>query len=224
MSKLKVAVLISGRGTNMGALARATMDPDFPAEIALVISNRPNVAGIDLAMEHDLPYAVIDHDDFDTREAHEAAMTEALNAVGVELVCLAGYMRILTESFIKAWRGKILNIHPSLLPAFRGVDTHERALERGVRVHGCTVHFVNAELDDGPIVLQAVVPVLPGDDADSLSERVLVAEHEVYPRALELIANRKIRWSGDSSVQDINVSAEDVLLIDPEKHSTRIQI
>ncbi|MFD0915657.1 phosphoribosylglycinamide formyltransferase [Pseudahrensia aquimaris] len=212
MAKLKVAVLISGRGTNMGALARATMDPDFPAEIVLVISNRPNVAGIDLAMEHDLPYAVIDHKDFDSREDHEAAMSAAMEQAGTELVCLAGYMRILTESFIKSWRGKILNIHPSLLPAFRGVDTHERALERGVRVHGCTVHFVNAELDDGPIVLQAAVPVLPDDTAETLSQRVLEMEHDIYPRALALIANKKIRWSGDSSVQDVDVVIDDVLI------------
>lgn len=213
LAKLKVAVLISGRGSNMGALARAAMDPDYPAEIVLVLSNRPNVEGIDLAMEHDLSYAVIDHKQCDSRESHEAAMSDAIEASGAELVCLAGYMRILTESFIKKWRGKILNIHPSLLPSFRGVDTHERALERGVRVHGCTVHFVNADLDGGPIVLQGVVPVIPGDDAETLSNRVLEMEHKVYPEALALIANRKIRWSGDSSVQDIDVTQNDVLVL-----------
>lgn len=210
MGKLKTAVLISGRGSNMGALARAAMAPDFPAEIALVISNRPNVGGIDLAMEYDLPFKVIDHKLFDDREAHENAMTEALREAGVELICLAGFMRIFSENFVSSWRGKILNIHPSLLPSFRGVDTHERALERGVRIHGCTVHFVNGELDGGPIILQGALPVTPGEDATSLSARVLKMEHELYPKALGLIASGKIRWTGDSTVLDVDVGVDDV--------------
>lgn len=213
MAKLKIGILISGRGSNMGSIARAAMDPDYPAEIALVISNRPNVEGIDLAIEHELPYAVIDHTEFADREAHEAAMTQALQEAGVKLICLAGFMRIVSESFIKDWQGRILNIHPSLLPAFRGVDTHERALERGVRIHGCSVHFVNAELDGGPIVLQGAVQVLPKDDVESLSERVLELEHELYPQAIALIAEKKVRWSGDSNVQDINVSAGEVSVL-----------
>ena len=216
MAKLKVAVLISGRGSNMGALARATMDPDFPAEIVLVVSNRPGVAGIDLAMEHELAYKVIDHKEFESREEHEQAMSAALEESGAEIICLAGYMRIITESFIKKWRGKILNIHPSLLPSFRGVDTHERALARGVRIHGCTVHFVNTELDGGPIVLQGAVPVLPDDSAESLAARVLELEHRLYPQALELIATKKVRWSGNDEVNDLNISIDDVLVVATE--------
>jgi len=209
MSKLKIAVMISGRGSNMGALARAAMDPDFPAEIALVLSNKPHVAGLDLAQEHGIPIKVVDHTSFDSREAHEEAVTEALQEAGAEMVCLAGYMRILGDGFVAQWRGRLINIHPSLLPAFRGVDTHERALERGVRIHGCTVHFVNSELDGGPIIAQAAVPVVPGDTAESLSERVLEAEHELYPHALSLIAQQKVRWSGDDAVKDADLTAEE---------------
>jgi len=213
MAKLKIAVLISGRGSNMGSLARAAMDPDFPAEIVMVLSNRPNVGGIDLAMEHDLPFTVVDHTEYPDRETHEVAINAALEEAGAELICLAGYMRILTDTLIKKWRGKILNIHPSLLPSFRGVDTHERALDRGVRIHGCTVHFVNTELDGGPIVLQGAVPVLPDDDADSLGTRVLELEHELYPKAVALIADKKVRWSGNDEVSDVDVTTQDVLTI-----------
>ena len=215
MRKLKIAILISGRGSNMGALARAAMDPDFAAEIVLVISNRPNVAGIDLAMEYDLPFRVIDHKPFGDRQSHENAMSEALQEAGVELICLAGFMRIFSDNFISTWRGKILNIHPSLLPSFRGIDTHERALDRGVRIYGCTVHFVNGELDGGPIILQGALPVAPGEDAASLAARVLELEHELYPRALGLIASGKIRWSGDSAVLDVDVGVNDVAQVNP---------
>lgn len=210
MAKLKVAVLISGRGSNMGSLARATMDPDFPAEIVLVLSNRPHSPGLELAQEHGIDIRVIDHKEFADREAHEAAMTQALEEAGAELVCLAGYMRILEEGFVNAWRGRLINIHPSLLPSFRGVDTHERALERGVRVHGCSVHFVTAELDAGPIIAQAAVAVAPADTPETLSERVLEAEHNLYPHALALIASGKIRWSGDSAVADSEITEHDV--------------
>ena len=213
MAKMKVGVLISGRGTNLQALARAAIDPDYPAEIALVISNRPNVDGITFAMDEGLPFAVIDHTEFDSREAHERAMTEQLKEVGVELICLAGYMRIVSDDFINDWRGKILNIHPSLLPALRGVDTHERALERGVRIHGCTVHFVNSELDGGPIVSQGALAVQPNDTAETLGARVLELEHQLYPRALEMIANKSIRWSGDDGVLDVDVSTDDVAVL-----------
>ena len=196
----------------MGALARAAIDPDYPVEIVLVLSNRPHVPGIDLAREHGLPVRVVDQDEFDDRAAHEAALTEAIREAGAKCVCLAGYMRILGETFLKAWRGNVLNIHPALLPAFRGVDTHARALERGVRVHGCTVHFVSSELDGGPIVAQGVVPVLPGDSEDALAERVLEMEHRLYPHALRLIADRRVRWSGNDVVVDNAVAGPDVLL------------
>lgn len=212
MKKLKVAVLISGRGSNMGSLARATMDPDFPAEIALVLSNKPHAAGLELAQEHGIDIRVIDHKEFEDRDSHDDAMTEALEEAGAELVCLAGYMRILGEGFVNAWRGRLINIHPSLLPSFRGVETHERALERGIRIHGCSVHFVSAELDAGPIIAQSAVPVVPGDTPDTLADRVLEAEHELYPHALALIASNKVRWSGDSAVADKDVSQNDVAI------------
>ena len=196
----------------MGALARAAMDPDFSAEIVMVLSNKPNVAGLELAQEHGIPIRVIDHKDFEGREDHETAITEALKDVGAELVCLAGYMRILGEGFVNAWRGRLINVHPSLLPSFRGIETHERALERGIRIHGCSVHFVTAELDAGPIIAQAAVPVVPGDTAETLADRVLEAEHELYPHALSLIASKKVRWSGDSAVADSDVTENDVAI------------
>ena len=199
----------------MGALARATMDPDFPAEIVMVLSNRPHVAGLDLAQEHGIPIRVIDHKEYESREDHEIAVTEALKEADAELVCLAGYMRILGETFVNEWRGRLINIHPSLLPSFRGIETHERALERGIRIHGCSVHFVNAELDAGPIIAQAAVPVVPGDTPDTLADRVLEAEHVLYPHALSLIATNKVRWSGDSAVADNDVEAGDVAIFTP---------
>ncbi|MEL6505358.1 MAG: phosphoribosylglycinamide formyltransferase [Pseudomonadota bacterium] len=212
MSKLRAAVLISGRGTNMGALARAAMDTDYPVEIVQVLSNKPHVPGLELATKHNIPFRVVDQSEFETREDHEAAMDAALREIKADIVCLAGYMRILGEGFINNWRGQIINIHPSLLPSFRGVDTHERALLQGVRVHGCTVHFVNAELDGGPIIAQATVPVHPSDTPETLSERVLEAEHVLFPHALALIAHKRIRWTGDSAVKDMDVAVDDVLL------------
>ncbi|MEM8749740.1 MAG: phosphoribosylglycinamide formyltransferase [Pseudomonadota bacterium] len=216
MSKVKIAVLISGRGSNMGALARAAMDPDYPAEIVLVLSNRPHVAGLELAMEHDLPIAVVHHQEYDDRDAHEDAVTEAIEEAGAELVCLAGYMRILNEKFVNHWRGRIINIHPSLLPAFRGVDTHARVLERGARFHGCTAHFVNLELDGGPIIAQAIVAVDPNDTEETLAERVLAQEHRLYPHALKLIASNQVRWSGDEAVANNEVTKEDLALFEED--------
>lgn len=197
----------------MGSLARAAMDPDYPVEIVLVLSNKPNVAGLDLAQEHGLAIQVVDQKAYDNREDHDRAVTEALRASGAELVCMAGYMRIMGDEFVNAWRGRMINIHPSLLPSFIGLDTHERALERGVRIHGCTVHFVNNELDAGPIIAQAAVPVVPGDTAETLGARVLEAEHKLYPHALRLIAEQKVRWSGDQAARDMSATAEDVALL-----------
>ena len=188
------------------------MDPDYPAEIVLVLSNRPNVEGLELALEHGIPIRVIDHRDFEDRADHDEAVSSALKESGAKLICLAGYMRILGDDFLLSWRGKLINIHPSLLPAFRGINTHERALGRGVRIHGCTVHFVNSELDGGPIIAQSAVPVSPDDTPDTLAERVLEAEHELYPHALALIATEKVRWRGDDSVQDMRVTTGDVAL------------
>lgn len=197
----------------MGSLARAAMDPDYPVEIVMVLSNKPNVAGLDLAQEHGLPIRVVDQKAYDSRAEHELAVTQALKDAGTELVCMAGYMRILEEKFVNEWRGRLINIHPSLLPSFTGLETHARALERGVRVHGCTVHFVNNELDAGPIIAQAALAVEPGDDEDSLAARVLECEHKLYPHALRLIAEEKVRWTGDNSVSSNKATAQDMALI-----------
>ena len=183
--KRKVAILISGRGSNMRALLAAAQDPAYPAEIVLVLANRPDAAGLDVARAAGVEAIAIDHKPFGRdRAAHEAAIDQALRERGVEIVCLAGYMRLLTPFLVQAWAGRMLNIHPSLLPAFPGVDTHARALEAGAAEHGCTVHLVTEGMDEGPIIAQARVPVLPGDDEPTLAARVLEQEHQLYPAAL----------------------------------------
>ncbi|KAB7785553.1 phosphoribosylglycinamide formyltransferase [Methylorubrum populi] len=188
VEKKRVAILISGRGSNMVSLIEAARAPDYPAEIVLVLSNRPDAAGLDRARAAGIPARAIDHKAFPDRAGFDAALQAELEGAGIELIVLAGFMRILTDAFVEAWAGRMINIHPSLLPLFKGTHTHERALEAGVRLHGCTVHYVVPELDAGPIVAQAAVPVLPGDDADMLSARVIVQEHRLYPAALALIA------------------------------------
>lgn len=200
MARLRVGVLISGRGSNMTALAEACADPAYPAEIVLVLSNEPGAAGLARAAALGLPTADIDHRGFADRAAFDAAVTARLEAAGVEFVCLAGFMRLLTAGFVEHWRDRLLNIHPSLLPAFRGLDTHERALAAGASMHGCTVHVVRPELDDGPVVMQAAVPVLPGDTAASLAARVLEQEHRIYPAALRLMAEGAARVVGERVV------------------------
>ena len=181
----RTAVLISGRGSNMEALLHAAATPGYPAEIALVVANRPNAAGLGIAAAHGVEALCIDHRRFGRdREAHERAIQSELAARGIELVCLAGYMRLLTPFLVQAWAGRMLNIHPSLLPSFPGLDTHARALAARVALHGCTVHQVTEVMDEGPILAQAAVPVLPGDTADTLAARVLVQEHALYPLAL----------------------------------------
>jgi phosphoribosylglycinamide formyltransferase 1 len=194
-ARKRVAILISGRGSNMAALIEAAAEPDFPAEIALVISNRPDAKGLDLAREKGITTEVVDHSTYPSREAFDDALGVRLKAAHIDLVCLAGFLRMLTTPFVEAWRGRMLNIHPSLLPEFKGLDTHARALAAGVKIHGCTAHFVVPELDSGPIILQARVPVVEGDDADSLAERVLAAEHRIYPAALKLVAEGKAKAS-----------------------------
>jgi phosphoribosylglycinamide formyltransferase 1 len=201
VARLKVAVLISGRGSNLQALIDACAPRDFPAEIRLVLSNRGNAPGLERAAQAGIPTQVISHRDHATREAFDAALDAALRAAGVELVCLAGFMRLLGAAFVERWRDRLVNIHPSLLPAFRGLDTHARALAAGVRFTGCTVHFVRAAVDDGPIIVQAVVPVLPGDDSEALAARVLAAEHRAYPLALRLIAEGRTRVGDDGRVE-----------------------
>ena len=189
----RTAVLISGRGSNLQALMDAAAAADYPAEIVLVLSNRPEARGLARAETAGLPTRVIPHRDHATRPAFEAALTEALTEAGAELVCLAGFMRVLTEAFVTRWQGRLVNIHPSLLPAFPGLDTHARALAAGVKLHGCTVHLVSAEVDQGPIIGQAAVPVLPGDDETALAARVLEAEHRLYPLCLRLLAEDRVR-------------------------------
>lgn len=187
--KRKVAILISGRGSNMTSLIAAARDDSFPAEIVLVLSNRPDAAGLDRAREAGIEACAIDHRPFKgDRAAHEARIDGALRAAGVEIVCLAGYMRLLTSYLVGAWRGRMLNIHPSLLPAFPGLHTHQRAIDAGVKLHGCTVHLVTEQMDEGPILAQAAVPVLPGDTEDALASRVLAREHLIYPAALAAFA------------------------------------
>lgn len=196
--KLKLGVLISGRGSNLQALIDACAAPDFPAEIALVLSNKADAFGLERAAEAGVPTAVVSHRDFPgDKPAFEAAMDARLREAGVGLVCLAGFMRLLSEGFVERWRNRLINIHPSLLPSFKGLDTHERALAAGVKFHGCTVHFVRPAMDEGPIVAQAAVPVLPGDDAHALSARVLVSEHALYPHAVRLIAEGRARVDGE---------------------------
>ena len=188
----RAAILISGRGSNMAALIAAARDPRFPAEIALVLSNRPDAAGLLTAQAAGIPAEAIDHRMFSRgRTAHEAAINARLHAAGIELVCLAGYMRLLTPFLVDAWRGRMLNIHPSLLPLFPGLDTHARALAAGVKLHGCTVHLVTHDMDAGPILAQAAVPVLPGDTEAELAKRVLLQEHVLYPAALAAFAGNQ---------------------------------
>lgn len=184
----RTAILISGRGSNMMSLVEAATSLSFPAEIVAVIANRPDAAGIAWAANRGLPTQVIDHKLFPTREDFEARLHEALLESNAELVCLAGFMRVLTPAIVEKWQRRMLNIHPSLLPSFKGVHTHEQALAAGVTIAGCTVHFVVPEMDAGPIIAQAAVPVVQGDTADTLAKRILAVEHKLYPHALALIA------------------------------------
>ena len=192
MTRKRVAVLISGRGSNMAALIAAAQAPDYPAEIVLVISNRPEAAGIATAADAGIATAIVDHTAFADRTGFEAALDARLNEAHADIVCLAGLMRILSRAFVARWRGRLINIHPSLLPAFPGLNTHANVLLSGAREHGCTVHFVTEEVDGGPIIAQAEVPVLPGDNPETLAARVLVAEHRLYPKALALVASGRI--------------------------------
>lgn len=190
MTRIRVGVLISGRGSNMMALVAAARAPDYPAEIVCVISNRADAAGLGFARDNGIAAHFIGHAGYASRKAFDAALDATLRSHGVEIIACAGFMRILTASFVRSWAGRMINIHPSLLPAYKGLHTHERALADGVRTHGCTVHQVTAGLDAGPVILQAEVPVLPGDTADTLASRVLAEEHRIYPQALALVARQ----------------------------------
>ncbi len=196
MARKRVGILISGRGSNMMALVEAAHAPDYPAEIVTVISNRPNAAGLTWAASQGIATLAIDHKRFSKREEFEAELHAALMAARVDFVCCAGFMRLMTPGFVNRWQGRMLNIHPSLLPSFKGLDTHGQALAAGVKITGCTVHFVVPEMDSGPIVAQAAVPVADDDTTDTLAERILVAEHKLYPHALKLIASGAARLDG----------------------------
>ncbi len=211
-SRKRVGVLISGRGSNMRSLVEAARAENFPAEIALVLSNVADAGGLDFAQKQGIATAVVDHKLFGDREGFERAMNETLVAHGVEIVCLAGFMRLLTPWFVEQWRGRMLNIHPALLPSFRGLHTHARALEEGVKIHGATVHFVVPELDAGPIVVQAAVPVLDGDTPEALGARVLAQEHRIYPLALKLVASGAARIEGARVRVEGEPEAPDALL------------
>jgi phosphoribosylglycinamide formyltransferase-1 len=192
--KRRVAILISGRGSNMTALITAAQAPAYPAEIALVLSNRPDAQGIAAARAAGIATAIVDHTRFgQDREAFEAALEHELQARRIDIVCLAGFMRLLTPGLVSRWEGRMLNVHPALLPSFKGLDTHARALAAGVKVHGATVHFVTPEMDSGPIIAQGEVAVRDDDTADMLAARVLAIEHEIYPRALRLVAEGRAR-------------------------------
>ena len=196
----RIAILISGRGSNMASLIKAAREPDFPGEIALVLSNRPDAGGLERARQAGIEALAVDHRAYPTREGFEEALDAALRERDIGFICLAGFMRVLTDGFVERWEGRMINIHPSLLPLFRGTHTHRRALDEGVLVHGCTVHFVVPELDAGPIMAQAAVPVIPGDTEDSLAARVLVQEHALYPQALRMICTGQARLEGDRVV------------------------
>jgi phosphoribosylglycinamide formyltransferase-1 len=198
--KKRVAVLVSGRGANMAALIEAAANPGYPAAIVLVVSNRPDAAAIGKARAAGIAATAIDHKDFASREAHEAAIEAALREARIDLVALAGYMRVLTGDFVRRHSGRLVNIHPSLLPAFRGTHTHERALQAGAKRHGASVHFVTEGVDEGPVIAQAAVPVFDGDSADMLAARVLEAELKLYPAALALVAAGKARLQGGRTV------------------------
>ncbi|MBD8892721.1 phosphoribosylglycinamide formyltransferase [Roseibium litorale] len=211
----KVAVLISGRGSNMLSLISAAQDPAFPAEIALVVSNNPDAGGLERAAGFGIETAVLDHRNYKgNREAFERDMDALLRSRGIELIALAGFMRLLTPFLVNAWKNRMINIHPALLPSFKGLHTHERALETGVRLHGATVHFVSAEMDDGPIIIQGAVPVLDSDTPESLGARVLTVEHKIYPRALALVASGAASVSGHKVVlsrEDADLAGQTLL-------------
>ncbi len=214
MARIKTAVLVSGRGSNMQAIIEAAADPAYPAEIALVISNKQNAPALTLAEAAGIATHALPHKDFADRDSFDAAMTKLIAAAGCELVVLAGFMRLLSTSFCERWQDRLINIHPSLLPSFKGLDVHQRMIDAGVRFAGCTVHFVRPEMDTGPIIAQAVVPVHASDDADALAARILTQEHRIYPLAVQWIAEGRVRISGEV-VRVQGVSPPEGALINP---------
>jgi phosphoribosylglycinamide formyltransferase 1 len=215
MTRKRVGILISGRGSNMMSLIAAAKAPDFPAEIAVVIANRPEAAGLARAAEQGIATATIDHKQFASRVPFEMKLHGALMDHGVELICNAGFMRLLTGGFVDRWRDRQLNIHPSLLPALPGLDTHARAIDQGLMIHGCTVHFMRLEMDTGPIVAQAAVSVLPDDTAATLAARVLEQEHVLYPHALRLVAGGHVRIEAERVITNTPFGRSPALIVPP---------
>ena len=214
MPKKRVAVLISGRGSNMAALIEAAKDPSFPAEIVLVVSNRPDAAGLARARAEGIATAVVDHTTHGKdREGFERALQAALEKNLIDLVCLAGFMRLLTPWFVRRWEGRLINIHPALLPAFKGLDTHERALAAGVTFHGATVHFVVPDMDSGPTIVSESLRVHDTDNAETLAARVLELEHRIYPKALKLVAWSYVKMIDGSCHFDIKRDADGELIV-----------
>jgi len=214
MAKRRVAILISGRGSNMAALLAAARSEDFPAEIALVLSNRPAAKGLAAAREAGLATAIVDHTRFgQDREAFERALQAELEKQQIDILCLAGFMRLLTPWLVSRWHGRMLNIHPALLPAFKGLDTHARALAAGVKIHGATVHFVIPEMDSGPVIAQGALAVRDDDTPDTLAARVLALEHRIYPAALRLVAEERVRVVDGRCVIDGAAVSDHVLLV-----------
>jgi len=199
---MKLAVLVSGRGSNLQALIDACAADDFPAEIALVLSNKADAYGLERARAANIPTVVLSHKNFEDRESFDEAMSAKIEESGAELVCLAGFMRLLSDGFVRQWRDRLINIHPSLLPAFKGLHVHERTIEEGARFSGCTVHFVRPAMDEGPIISQAVVAVHPTDTPDDLAARILEQEHIIYPRAVKYIAEGRVRVSAERVLID----------------------
>ena len=216
MAKLKIAVLISGRGSNLQALIDACREPDYPAEIGLVLANVGAAAGLERAREADIPTAVVEHKDFEDRKGFEDALLGEIGRAGVGLVCLAGFMRLLSDHFLGPWHNRVVNIHPSLLPSFKGVHVHEQVIESGARLTGCTVHFVRPAMDSGPIIIQAAVPVHTGDTPGTLAARVLEEEHRIYPMAVRYIALGRLRIVAERVIID-GALAPDAALCNPSE-------
>jgi len=214
--RTKTAVLISGRGSNLVALLDAASEPDFPAEITLAISSRADAGGLEKAREFGVPTRVVDHRAYPARAEFDNAISALLVEAGIGLVCLAGFMRILSANFVEAWRDRMINIHPSLLPALPGLETHRRAIDAGMERHGASVHFVRPEMDSGPVIVQGTVPVLPGDTPDRLAARVLTVEHRIYPLALRLVADGSVRVVGEHVIVPAGVRTDDPGLIWPD--------
>lgn len=208
-----LVIVISGRGSNM----RALLEAELPVRVAAVISNNPEAAGLEIAKRHDIETGIVDHREYQDRKAFEDALAKKIDLYRPSLIALAGFMRVLGDSFVNQYNGKLINIHPSLLPAFPGLRAHEQALEEGVRIHGCTVHFVTPRMDHGPIIIQAAVRVLPNDTKETLAARVLEQEHRIYPEAVRLYMEGRLKLSG-CHVEVSNVTYESSVLCSPELH------